>query len=390
MANLPETPQWEEGIYQIEVSDPVLGGPDGISNRQGKQLASRTLYLKQQVEKGGTDLAAHIAAADPHTQYAPKASPTFTGTPTAPTPANSDNSKKLATTEFVAKALAALAGSAPETLDTLKELADALGNDPNFATTVLNKLAEKLAKDQNGADIPDPVLFVKNLGLGDSDGFVGRLLAPPMRLTASGVYTPSPEAKYALVELQAAGGNGGNAPATGSGVVGIAVGGSAGGYAKFLVKISDITNFNYTVGVHASTSNSATVGGSTSFCGVTCAGGTGSTLAGTSSGSSPVQSRGLLGGNVTNAGTTPLTLIESIQGYTSGNALYTSPGNSVSGNGASSRFAPGPIGIGGSSGSGINAKDGAGGSGANSTNNPGGGFTGGLGGDGLIILWELA
>ncbi|MCW3221020.1 phage tail protein [Escherichia coli] len=167
MANLPETPQWEDGIYQIEVSDPVLGGPDGISNRQGKQLASRTLYLKQQVEKGGADLAKHIAAADPHTQYAQKASPTFTGTPTAPTPANGDNSKKLATTEFVAKALAALAGSAPETLDTLKELADALGNDPNFATTVLNKLAEKLAKDQNGADIPEPALFVKNLGLGE-------------------------------------------------------------------------------------------------------------------------------------------------------------------------------------------------------------------------------
>ncbi|WP_122030179.1 phage tail protein, partial [Salmonella enterica] len=143
------------------------GGPDGISNRQAKQLASRTSYLKQKVEKSGTDLAAHIAAVDPHTQYATKASPTFTGTPTAPTPANGDNSKKLATTEFVAKALAALAGSAPETLDTLKELADALGNDPNFATTVLNKLAEKLAKDQNGADIPEPALFVKNLGLGE-------------------------------------------------------------------------------------------------------------------------------------------------------------------------------------------------------------------------------
>ncbi|WP_240527987.1 gp53-like domain-containing protein [Citrobacter farmeri] len=175
MANLPETPQWEEGIYQIEVSDPVLGGPDGISNRQGKQLASRTLYLKQQVEKGGSELAKHIAAADPHTQYAPKASPTFTGTPTAPTPANSDNSKKLATTEFVAKALAALAGSAPETLDTLKELADALGNDPNFATTVLNKLAEKLAKDQHGADIPDPALFVKNLGLAEAGNTSGKL-----------------------------------------------------------------------------------------------------------------------------------------------------------------------------------------------------------------------
>lgn len=189
MANLPETPQWEEGIYQIEVSDPVLGGPDGISNRQGKQLASRTLYLKQQVEKGGSDLAKHIAAADPHTQYAPKASPTFTGTPTAPTPANSDNSKKLATTEFVAKALAALAGSAPKTLDTLKELADALGNDPNFATTVLNKLAEKLAKDQNGADIPDPALFVKNLGLGEAakrDVGTGDNQIPDMGAFASG------------------------------------------------------------------------------------------------------------------------------------------------------------------------------------------------------------
>ncbi|WGZ99830.1 hypothetical protein QJQ59_33230 [Klebsiella michiganensis] len=168
MANLPETPQWEEGVYQIEVSDPVLGGPDGISNRQAKQLASRTSYLKQQVEKGGSDLAKHIAEADPHTQYAPKVSPTFTGTPTAPTPVANDNSKKLVTTEFVARAIAALAGTAPETLDTLKELADALGNDPNFATTVLNKLAEKLAKDQNGADIPDPALFVKNLGLGEA------------------------------------------------------------------------------------------------------------------------------------------------------------------------------------------------------------------------------
>ncbi|MEO3989357.1 gp53-like domain-containing protein [Pseudocitrobacter cyperus] len=168
MANLPETPQWEEGIYQIEVSDPVLGGPDGISNRQAKQLASRTSYLKQKVEKGDSDLAAHLAATDPHTQYAMKASPTFTGTPTAPTAANNDNSKKLATTEFVARALAALADSAPETLDTLKELADALGNDPNFATTVLNSLATKLTKDQNGADIPDPDLFVKNLRLGDA------------------------------------------------------------------------------------------------------------------------------------------------------------------------------------------------------------------------------
>ncbi|WP_341723318.1 phage tail protein (plasmid) [Citrobacter freundii] len=186
MANLPETPQWEEGVYQIEVSDPVLGGPDGISNRQAKQLASRTSYLKQQVEKGGSDLEKHIAAADPHTQYAPKASPTFTGNPAAPTVVKTDNSTKLATTAhvktvvadyaplaspgltgiptaptaaqtvnntqlattaFVKAALAALVASSPAALDTLNELAAALDNDPNFATTMTNALAGKQPLD---------------------------------------------------------------------------------------------------------------------------------------------------------------------------------------------------------------------------------------------------
>ncbi|KJM62474.1 hypothetical protein SS59_23535 [Enterobacter hormaechei subsp. xiangfangensis] len=247
MANLPETPQWEDGIYQIEVSDPVLGGPDGISNRQAKQLASRTSYLKQKVEKSGTDLAEHIAAADPHTQYAPKASPTFTGTPTAPTPANSDNSKKLATTEFVAKALAALAGSAPETLDTLKELADALGNDPNFATTVLNKLAEKLAKDQNGADIPDPALFVKNLGLGDASGYVGRLLKIQV-FTASGTVTKTPGAKKWRIKCLGAGAGSSAAPATGSNEVSVSNGGGAGAYAEGIYDVSSITTASVVIG----------------------------------------------------------------------------------------------------------------------------------------------
>lgn len=247
MANLPETPQWEEGVYQIEVSDPVLGGPDGISNRQGKQLASRTLYLKQMVEKSGTDLAAHIAAVDPHTQYAPKASPTFTGTPTAPTPEANDNSKKLVTTEFVARAIAALAGTAPETLDTLKELADALGNDPNFATTVLNKLAEKLAKDQNGADIPDPALFVKNLGLGDTSGYVGRLLKIQV-FTASGTVTKTPGAKKWRIKCLGAGGGSSAAPATGSNEVSVSNGGGAGAYAEGIYDVSSITTASVVIG----------------------------------------------------------------------------------------------------------------------------------------------
>ncbi|TAI94887.1 phage tail protein [Pectobacterium versatile] len=129
MANLSENPQWVDGIYQIETSDPVVGGPDGVSNRQAKELASRTRYLKKEQEKTGSDLATHAAAADPHTQYAPKENPTFTGAPKAPTPATDSNSQQVATTAFV----------------------------KSVAVT-------KLAKDQNGADIQDRELFNRNLG----------------------------------------------------------------------------------------------------------------------------------------------------------------------------------------------------------------------------------
>lgn len=51
MANLPETPVWEEGIYQLETTDPVQGGPDGVDNLPNKQLANRTAYLKGRLDK---------------------------------------------------------------------------------------------------------------------------------------------------------------------------------------------------------------------------------------------------------------------------------------------------------------------------------------------------
>ncbi|EDQ1049493.1 shikimate transporter, partial [Salmonella enterica subsp. houtenae] len=128
---------------------------------------------------------------------APLDSPSFTGTPTTPTPPDDAKGLQTANAEFVRKLIAALVGSVPESLDTLQELADALGNDPNFATTVLNKLAGKqplddtltalsgksvdglieyvglretinraadaLQKSQNGADIPDKGLFAQNI-----------------------------------------------------------------------------------------------------------------------------------------------------------------------------------------------------------------------------------
>ncbi|EPD3105061.1 prophage tail fiber N-terminal domain-containing protein [Salmonella enterica] len=144
-----------------------------------------------------TPKAVHAVMDEVQTK-APLDSPVFTGTPTTPTPPDDAKGLQTANAEFVRKLIAALVGSVPESLDTLQELADALGNDPNFATTVLNKLAGKqplddtltalsgksieglieyvglgetinlaagaLQKDQNGADIPDKGLFAQNIG----------------------------------------------------------------------------------------------------------------------------------------------------------------------------------------------------------------------------------
>ncbi|WP_247189575.1 phage tail protein [Escherichia coli] len=105
-----------------------------------KYVDDKVLELKVYVD----DLMAkHLAAQNPHSQYAPKESPTFTGTPKAPTPAAGNNTTQLATTAFVQAALKALINGAPTTLDTLKEIAAAINNDPKFSTTINNALALK-------------------------------------------------------------------------------------------------------------------------------------------------------------------------------------------------------------------------------------------------------
>lgn len=126
MGNITETAKWESDVYQIETSDRVLGGSEGIANRATKQIANRTAWLKQEVEK-----------------RAPLASPALTGTPTAPTPAQTVNNAQIATTAFVKTAIATLVGSAPAALDTLAELAQALGADANLKATLLATIGEK-------------------------------------------------------------------------------------------------------------------------------------------------------------------------------------------------------------------------------------------------------
>ncbi|ECP4387229.1 TPA: tail fiber protein [Salmonella enterica] len=59
MGKLTELEQWDEDVYQIETSDPVLGGPEGVSNRPQKQLANRTQWLKKRLEDANNALAEH-------------------------------------------------------------------------------------------------------------------------------------------------------------------------------------------------------------------------------------------------------------------------------------------------------------------------------------------
>ena len=155
MGKITEQQQWEEDIYLIEKQDKVLGGELGVINIQAKQLANRTKYLKGQVDTINQD----------RTGYAPKASPAFTGIPTAPTAEAGTNNAQIATTEFVKTAIAALMGSAPAALDTLEELARALAGDANLKATLLAEIGKKAnATDFNalhdlfvGIPIPYPL-----------------------------------------------------------------------------------------------------------------------------------------------------------------------------------------------------------------------------------------
>lgn len=102
---------------------------------------------------------------DALTVFAPLASPALTGNPTAPTQTAGNNSTRLATTAFVAAAIAALIDGAPGAIDTLNELAAALGDDPNFAATVNAALAARLVAANNLSDIASATTALTNLGL---------------------------------------------------------------------------------------------------------------------------------------------------------------------------------------------------------------------------------
>ncbi|CTU46697.1 phage tail collar domain-containing protein [Escherichia coli] len=177
VANCPETykPQLQEGSGRTQTIRMILV----VTNTEAitlkidpsvvlatrKYVDDKVLELKLYVDD---QMRNHIAAQDPHTQYAQKHNPTFTGEPKAPTPAAGNNTTRIATTAFVQAAITALINGAPDTLDTLKEIAAAINNDPKFSTTINNALSGKQPLDEtlthlSGKDVAGLLAY---LGLG--------------------------------------------------------------------------------------------------------------------------------------------------------------------------------------------------------------------------------
>ncbi|EHR8161894.1 phage tail protein [Escherichia coli] len=178
VANCPETykPQLQEGSGRTQTIRMILV----VTNTEAitlkidpsvvlatrKYVDDKVLELKLYVDD---QMRNHIVAQDPHTQYAQKHNPTFTGEPKAPTPAAGNNTTRIATTAFVQAAITALINGAPDTLDTLKEIAAAINNDPKFSTTINNALSGKQPLDEtlthlSGKDVAGLLAY---LGLGE-------------------------------------------------------------------------------------------------------------------------------------------------------------------------------------------------------------------------------
>lgn len=201
MGTLAETLVWPAGVRYFEANAILTGGPDCPDNLPLQDLTNRTAFLKKQIDDAvsgaltfeyanrlktvrsiamtgdgswvvtfdgsgnvtaamtlantgvaaGTypvvtiDSKGRVTAARALQSADLPANAALTGSPTAPTAAPGTNTLQIANTAYVQAAIAALVASSPAALDTLNELAAALGNDPNFATTITNALAGKAA-----------------------------------------------------------------------------------------------------------------------------------------------------------------------------------------------------------------------------------------------------
>ncbi|MEF9040629.1 phage tail protein, partial [Escherichia coli] len=140
---LAATPKAVKAAYDL--ANGKYTAQDATTARKGiVQLSSATNSTSETL--AATPKAVK-AVMDETNKKAPLNSPALTGTPTTPTAPKGTNNTQIASTAYVMAAIAALVDSSPDALNTLNELAAALGNDPNFATTMTKALAGKQPKD---------------------------------------------------------------------------------------------------------------------------------------------------------------------------------------------------------------------------------------------------
>lgn len=244
-----------------------------------------------------------------------------------------------------------------------------------------DRITGAMQKSQNGGDIPDVAKFLQNLGLGDGS-YVGRLIGSPKVFKSSGTYTPTKGTKYAIAEVQGAGGGGGNA----TGNTTISAFGTSGGAGAYALSFFAITSGTASIVVGAGGVPSGN-GGTSSFSGfnntiIAAGGNSGTSNIGSGGMTSNVHARGSDGGTASGG-----TIINGKGG--AGAASFILSGTPSGGIGGDSHFSGGALGAGAQGGAGQNAILGAGGSGAtvfmaNAT------YNGGSGGDGIVIIWEYA
>lgn len=210
MTNLPEVADWAAGIYQIEMTDPVLGGPPnietgaGIANVQAKQLAERTAWLKEQIATAvatvittGTGLNGGGSLDGGLTLSADLADKAIAEAGT--------NSLKLMTAlrtkQAIDLAIDALVGAAPAQLDTLNELANAISDNGDMSAVLTALIATKLdSASYTASDILAKLLTVDGQGSGlDADKLDGlssgnfarssRIISAGTGLTGGGALT---------------------------------------------------------------------------------------------------------------------------------------------------------------------------------------------------------
>jgi len=137
--------RFNNGATQIFADDQVTGGSnDVITPTERFKVNTNGVVVTGNISVTGTVDGVDIAARNTLFGGLTSSSGVLTNGVTATTQAQSDNSTKVSTTAYVRTAVSNLVNSAPSTLDTLKELSDALGADANFSTTVTNSIATKL------------------------------------------------------------------------------------------------------------------------------------------------------------------------------------------------------------------------------------------------------